>query len=202
MPNAFVSESIVKAIPAEPEWLLTTRLDNDDGLHEDFAARVQDAQTLQRAEVLNGPVGIILCGDRAYRQRHLSNAFISLSEPFSARKTIFEVQYHIHADKFYPVRQLEPEPMWLQVIHGGNVSNRVRGRRVSLAYAAQGFPALADRAPAAVAESRASILAENLTADVVRFFYDFARAILRQGFQMMGITLRRRARLKRAAAGD
>ena len=83
LPNDFVSESIVKTIPTEPEWLLTTRLDNDDGLHEDFVARVQDAQTLERSEVLNCPVGIILHGDRAYRLRHTSNAFISLSEPFA-----------------------------------------------------------------------------------------------------------------------
>jgi hypothetical protein len=40
-------------LPEAPEWLLTTMLDNDDDLHEEYVATVQAAQSCEKAEILN-----------------------------------------------------------------------------------------------------------------------------------------------------
>jgi hypothetical protein len=185
---------IAERLPATPDWLLTTRLDNDDGLHRDFVAAVQDAQRFARAEVLNCPTGVILSGSRAYRQRHLSNAFISLSEPFEARRTVLSITFHPYASDFYPVRQVRGGPLWLQVIHDGNVSNRVRGRRVRLASVADGFPPLESLAKLSEPEPLGAILMENLTVSAARTARDLAFAGARRGAKLLGLDLRRRAR--------
>jgi hypothetical protein len=40
-----------------------------------------------------------------------------------------------------PVIQIDGAPAWMQIVHGTNVSNRVRGRRVAPAYIDGLFPA-------------------------------------------------------------
>jgi hypothetical protein len=197
LPLEFVQATIVEQLPERPEWLLTTRLDNDDGLHSDFAATLQARQSFELAEVLNFAQGVVLCGERVYRWRHVSNAFISLSEPFAERRTVFSIARHLYAAESYPVRQIAEPAAWLQVIHGGNISNRVRGRRVLWADVVSGFPALATvQAPSG--ESAAAVLLENLTLDVVRGATDLARVAVRRGAKLMGIDVRRKAALKRA----
>jgi hypothetical protein len=46
-----------------------------------------------------------------------------------------------------PVRSVRGRPAWLQVIHGENVSNRVRGRLVSPARSRAAFGGLLDDRP-------------------------------------------------------
>ncbi len=200
LPLELVRETIEGVLGESPEWLLTTRLDNDDGLHRDFMATVQDGQSFERAEVLNCPDGVVLSDARAYRQRHLSNAFISLSEPWADRKTIFSIARHVYAGQSYPVRQVGAVPLWLQVIHGGNVSNRVRGRRVALASVSSGFAPLEGDAPEP--ESRLSILLENLTFDLARSAIDLLRIAVRRGAKLMGVDLRRRVVASRILDGS
>lgn len=202
LPLSLVRETIENCLPDTPEWLLTTRLDNDDGLHRDFVATVQDGQGLRQAEVLNCPLGIVLNGDRAYRQRHTSNAFISLSEPFADARTIFSIQRHVYASESYPVRQLARSPMWLQVIHDSNVSNRVRGQRLPMAHAKPGFPALADRSGAAAQDAPLSILAENLTLSLARSLRDLAALSARRLAKLIGVDLRRKAVPRMANKGS
>jgi hypothetical protein len=192
LPIELVQESVRKALPQAPRWLLTSRLDNDDGLHADFAATVQAAQRFEQAEVLNCPTGVILRDSRAYRRRDPSNAFISLSEPFAGAKTVFSILRHVYASESYPLRQLTDAPMWLQVIHTSNVSNRVRGRRAPLAWAQPGFPPLADAATVR-AEAHAAILVENLTLYILRSLRDFATTSVRRTAKLFGVDLRRKA---------
>lgn len=185
--------SIIEALPDQPEWLLTTRLDNDDGLHEDFLRDVQDAQRFERAEVINCPFGIALQGHRAYKQRHGSNAFISLSEPFADFQTVLSIARHVYASETYPIQQVGESPRWLQVIHGGNVSNRVRGRRLPFRTAAAGFPAL--ETDVEIVESRSAILVENLTISLARSARDLLAMLARRSAKMIGVELRRKARI-------
>lgn len=201
LPIEKVRDTISGVFAAEPEWLLTSRLDNDDGLHADFMATLQRAQRFERAEVLNCPNGVILSGQNAYRRRDMSNAFIALSEPYAGFKTVFSILRHVYAKESYPVRQLEGPPMWLQVIHETNISNRIRGWRAPLAAITAGFPIPADPAPAARQESAAAILVENLTFAVVRFLRDSAIIVVRRVAKLFGLDLRRKAaRPKKAVA--
>jgi hypothetical protein len=79
-------------------------------------------------------------GKAAYRHRHLHNAFTNLVEAddelFRTTMTI----RHMELPQHVSVIQAEGPPAWLQVVHGGNVSNKVRGRRTAPAQHAARFP--------------------------------------------------------------
>jgi hypothetical protein len=192
LPLSEVKKTISDILPEEPEWLLTTRLDNDDGLHAEYVATVQAAQRFERAEVLNCPAGIILKANRAYLRRHPSNAFISLSEPYPGFQTIFSISRHLSAHEHYPVRQLSASPRWLQVVHENNISNRVRGWRIPVERAAKGFPALTDILPGIGKENTLAIHVENMTLSVLRALRDLAVIGARAAAKPFGLELRRK----------
>jgi Putative rhamnosyl transferase len=145
----------------EPEWLLTTRLDNDDGLRRDFVRRLHETLGFSGTEALNFPNGVVYTGQRTYLFRHESNAFLSLLEPFDGFKTVLFVQ-HQEMPKMASVRQIEGDPAWLQVVHQSNISNRVRGRRVPAASALEGFAIAAEGTAQRRSESRLTLLLDNL----------------------------------------
>lgn len=192
LPLPVVKQTIRDILPEPPEWLLTTRFDNDDGLHVDFVASLQASQRFTRTEFLNCPAGIILQGERAYLQRHPSNAFISLSEPFSDFGTIFSINRHVYASDTHPVRQVDPSPKWLQVVHDSNISNRVRGWRVSLSRAAPGFPPLMELARQSRREAPAEIWKENLIRFPVRAGRDLVVTAARHAARLVGVDLVRK----------
>jgi hypothetical protein len=157
-----IKTEIVSEIGGTAEWLLTTRLDTDDGWHRDFVRRLQSSIRAGVCEFLNFPVGIISYRGKAYLYRHQSNAFISLFEPTETAMTVFcsahEILYRIA-----PIRQLSPTPAFLQVVHGGNLSNKPRGMRVHKVLAFQGFEAIPELSDPSLDESDIAILVENST---------------------------------------
>jgi hypothetical protein len=196
LPISTVQEAVRSVVPGRPEWLLTTRLDNDDAIHVDFVSRLQAGQTFQRAEVLNFPCGVILSEGRAYRWRDQSNAFISLLEPFDGFTTVLSIHRHVYAHESYPVRQVADAPMWLQLVHGNNVSNRIRGFRYPVRRALGGFPASA--APEDAADRRFDIVLENMTMSPLRWVRNTATTGVRLAAKKFGFDLRRKAQAKHA----
>ena len=159
-------------------WLLTTRLDNDDGLAVDFVARVQAAVAAAppRPGVFNLTEGYVFDGRRAYAHSHPSNAFASLLEPWEGARTIVATP-HMELAAAGPLTQIGGPGGWLQVVHGGNVSNRIRGRRVPPSELAGRFPPAIDLgAPA----SAAAVAAENLVVAPLRAARDRAAGLLRR----------------------
>jgi hypothetical protein len=193
---SLVIETVREALPTAPEWLLSTRLDNDDGLHSDFIATVQRAQTFRGPEILNCPAGVVLRGDRVYRRVDRSNAFISLSEPFEGAASVLRVS-HIYAGEAYPVRQVTTNPMWVQVVHGANISNKVRGWRVPIGSLSAGFQLQLSTTSRTKRDSATAILAENLTLSLLRSARDQAVRLARRIARLFGIELRRRPNLAR-----
>ena len=63
------------------------------------------------------------------------------SSPGTTARTVADVQ-HMHLAEAGPVVQVGGPGGWLQVVHGGNVSNKIRGRRVPPAELAGRFPAV------------------------------------------------------------
>jgi len=157
-------------------WLLSTRLDNDDGLAVDFVARLQAAvaAAARRRAAFNLTNGVVFDGRRAYALSHPSNAFASLLETWDGARTVSDYQ-HMHLAEQGPVIQVAGPPGWLQVVHGGNVSNKVRGRRVPPA-------ALAGRFAAGIAlgdpASPAAVAAENLVVAPLRDARDRAAQLV------------------------
>ncbi len=123
--------------------LLTTNLDNDDALAVDFAERLHQLVTSSRTEALYLSTGIILTADEAYLRHDPHNAFVSVVEPWEDAKTVWR-DWHNRLHLQMPVRVADGAPAWLQVIHGRNVSNRVRGKLIDAASYRDCFPGQLD----------------------------------------------------------
>ncbi len=160
-------------------WLLTTRLDNDDGLARDYVARlhaaVRGAPRVRGA--FNFTHGFVLGEGRLYAHTHPSNAFASWLEPFDAGARTANSIPHMDLAQHGTVTQVGGPGAWLQVIHGENVSNKIRGRRIDPKAALERFPAevLGPLAPAGAA----GIAIENLVLTPLRDLRDRALALRR-----------------------
>lgn len=107
--------------------LLTTRLDNDDALSIDSVDRIQRAGAQHGHGFLVFSAGYTIHNGRAYLVHDDSNAFASLYEPAPAQRTVW-CEQHQRIRDHSDVAQVPDVPSWAQIIHGRNVSNRVRGR--------------------------------------------------------------------------
>ncbi len=120
-------EDIAAVVPEPGDALLTTNLDNDDGLAVDFCARLAAVATQHPRVALYATNGLVLSQDGLFLLRDRHNAFCSVREGWDEPVTSWS-EYHNELHKVMPVIELDGPPAWLQVVHGGNVSNRVRGR--------------------------------------------------------------------------
>lgn len=129
--DAFVPHVLARCRSAR---VITTRLDSDDAIAYDFMAVVQ--ARLARAENLfcSFPRGVQI--DRSggvYATLETSAPFLSRIErptPKAPLRTVFEPR-HARARTVGPVLQVRSPAMWAQVLHDGNLLNRLLGRRVS-----------------------------------------------------------------------
>ena len=143
------------------DWVLTTRLDSDDGLHRDFIKLLHDAIEGPEQQFLNFPNGVLIHDEKSYLYRHRSNAFISLFEPLSGMKTVLCALHERVNEVGPPIRQLSPIPAFLQVVHGANDSNKIRGYRVPKILALQGFESVRALYDPPLDESNVEILLSN-----------------------------------------
>ncbi|ALN74691.1 glycosyltransferase [Aureimonas sp. AU20] len=123
--------------------LVTTNLDNDDGLAADALARIQASGRAGERTAIYLTQGLVRQGRRLYRFRDPHNAFCSVREPWDAPVTCWS-DWHTMLGQSMPVIELGGAPGWLQVIHGRNVSNRVRGTRTRPSCYRCRFPGLVD----------------------------------------------------------
>jgi hypothetical protein len=126
--------------------LLTTNLDNDDSLALDFVARVQGAVRVGDPMAIYIGDGLIRRSDILYRHLDQHNAFCSVRESWDAPVTCWTDWHNLLPERM-PAVVLRGNPGWLQVIHGANVSNRVRGRRTHPVHYRALFPGLLDDLP-------------------------------------------------------
>lgn len=119
---------------SEAPYLVTTRFDSDDALARDFVASVQARFAHQESLFVNFTRGLQIDRSGAvYRYDHRSNPFVSYVErrsPGRPPATVYGPHGHSSVRDHGPVLEVKAPPMWLQVIHGGNLSNDVRGSRV------------------------------------------------------------------------
>jgi hypothetical protein len=115
-------------LPATVQWIVSTRLDNDDAMNNRLLESVYSTCSDGRREFINPLNGIIITDSRAYRKKDPSSPFISLSEPRIDFSTVF-IGSHDRLKKFGLVCQVQIKDAWIQVIHGGNIANRLRGVR-------------------------------------------------------------------------
>ncbi|MBP2411551.1 hypothetical protein JOF48_000350 [Arthrobacter stackebrandtii] len=112
------------------QQLLTTNLDNDDGLAGDFVSRLQRMPAAGPRSALYFSRGLIKHGSAVYLRTDRDNAFCSVRENWEAPLGCW-ADWHNRLGLHMPVVEISGQPAWLQVIHDLNVSNRIHGRRVA-----------------------------------------------------------------------
>jgi hypothetical protein len=132
--SAWRPEAIGELLTAKSTspWLITSRLDSDDALGRRYIDEVQQRFAEQPAPTfLNFLKGAQYVNGRMSTYAHPSNAFLSLIEPRveqAAPRTVMSVSHDI-AGRAADVIQVETSPLWLQVVHGGNLLNGSSGWR-------------------------------------------------------------------------
>jgi len=153
------------------EMLLTTNLDNDDALAVDFAERLHALVRPGERTALYLADGLILHGNAAYLRRDSANAFVSVAEPWEGAESVW-CEWHNLLRERMPVRSVRGRPGWLQVVHGRNVSNRVRGRLADPRDYRDLFGGLIDELPI---PARGALLRDRMVEVPVRESREVAR---------------------------
>jgi hypothetical protein len=119
-----------------PLTLITSRVDNDDGLCRTYVEDVRRFEDVRDRTVVQFPVGYVWHRDRIYLDRQEHNAFTTLIEPLpSGRNSEFFTIYkgsHSDIQRLGRVVDGHAQPAWLQVVHDSNLENYVRGRRARI----------------------------------------------------------------------
>jgi hypothetical protein len=118
------------------EYLITSRLDNDDAICKNYIQMVQDNFKKQEVEGINFLYGYQLYQGKLYLDFSMGNHFISLIEKYEENnedswKTVF-CRHHSNLYEVCHVKIIKDKPTWLEVIHEENISNidRPRGFRM------------------------------------------------------------------------
>lgn len=122
----FIKDAIKKCSNKEPDYYITTRIDNDDAFHRDMIATVQKIFIKEPKSVVYDFVytyKYILNEGIAYRYPLENGHFISLVEP--SNKIFQSAIYwnHLYIENFVEVKHFYQEPLQTELIHGSNVVN-------------------------------------------------------------------------------
>jgi hypothetical protein len=110
-------------------YLISTRLDNDDAISTTHLASVQAAFRQQHRQFLTFPFGLQSFRDHLYTVYWPSNPFLSLIEKVGGNgefTTVFCAP-HDRVSASHNLRKISLRCHWLQVLHGSNVANTLRG---------------------------------------------------------------------------
>jgi Putative rhamnosyl transferase len=126
-------EKVFSLIQEKTEYLITTRLDNDDAVCVSFIQDIQDSFEAKEFEFISFVNGYVLDTGKLYSFKYVNNPFMSLVERIKP-KSAGEIRTilcgeHSQLSVLGNIKQVEAESTWLQVVHGKNVSNRIRGIR-------------------------------------------------------------------------
>ena len=124
--------SIKKEIQARltQPYLITSRLDNDDALHQDYVKEVQlnfKQQDFMAIDFIDGYTLQIAPEVKFAKRSHVHNPFLSLIEKSENFKTIWTHERHGAWSKVKTVTPIQHKPMWMSVIHMENKVNDFHG---------------------------------------------------------------------------
>jgi hypothetical protein len=124
-----IAQSVAATGLVSTPYLITTRLDNDDAIGKDHLRLVQGAFKQQDREFLLFPFGLQSYRGRLYNCYWKSNPFLSLVERTKGNSSFTTVMCveHNRVRTAGKVHEIISTPQWLQVIHGANLLNTLRG---------------------------------------------------------------------------
>ena len=133
------AHDVASRLSPEAARIITTRLDNDDAVSIDFIEKIQTyGMSCASGTVLNFTHGIALRNRLAYSACDASNPFTSLVSCAADVRVIWEATHRSLAETF-DLQQVSDGPVWLQVVHGENVANRIKGRLLPISTIAESF---------------------------------------------------------------
>jgi len=133
--RVLVDPKVIRPYTSGTDWLLTTRLDSDDIISNTFVQRLQGA-FVEREMWYGFPCGFIGLEGTVYARRYPKSPFVSYGEPAENAKTVYWIE-HRQAGRLNRepaegqcrhgehLLEVDSDPAWLQVDHGGNVNNNV-----------------------------------------------------------------------------
>lgn len=189
---------IAEHVPRTADALVTSNLDNDDGLALDFSERITSLTTRDPRVVIYLSRGLIRTADDLFVRIDRRNAFCSVREPWESAVTAWS-EYHNEFPRVMPALEVGGPPGWLQVVHDANVSNRVRGRLIDPRHHRDRFGDLLDDLPS---PTNAEIVQDTLLRFPVRTLRDGGRSAVRAtGLRLLGKDRYQRAKLRLSALG-
>lgn len=118
--------------------IITTRLDNDDGIHEGFIAEIQKTaeKKMLKKGIIDIPNGYCLDVEplfNLFSSTQFSNAFISYVEPYNSQNELKTVLFKQHQEWAFTTRTIliRDKRLWIQIIHVSNVLNKIDGVCIS-----------------------------------------------------------------------
>jgi hypothetical protein len=162
--------------------LMTTNLDNDDGIAIDFTERLQKCAVEHDRSAVFLVNGLIKSASALYLQTDPHNAFCSVLESWSSPRTCW-ADWHNLLGRSMATVEVGGDPAWLQVVHGANVSNRIRGRLVSPQPYLDRYPCLLDDLSE---PTPSALLRDRLVERPGRFVRESARAAVKGAAMWMG----------------
>lgn len=179
-----ISAGLFKDYAEDNSMLLTSRLDSDDILATDYVEKLHSIASKQDNKcVINFDNGAILYSKNSkrslYKYEDQSNPFTTLLEPFNPDLSTILAVKHTELHAFAEVVHVKGKPMWLQVVHGGNVSNRVRGTRVKLDQYNGDFIYMRSISND-IQESDFAVIFDNVALGTYRTLRDFIRSVLKR----------------------
>ncbi|MEY8868853.1 glycosyltransferase [Meridianimaribacter flavus] len=121
-----ISNTINQSLLETDTHLITTRLDNDDAIHNTFVDTIQSHFKPKKQLTIDCTEGyqLILKQNKkpTLRKMHyVGNAFISLIEAKANFKTVLSRRHNLWSE--VPSIQINTKRLWIQLVHQENISN-------------------------------------------------------------------------------
>lgn len=125
------NESILNYVKknSSSEYLITSRIDNDDCIHKDFINEIQKHFNRQDFLAIDNIEGYTLQIEPSFilgKKEHIFNPFISLIEKNENPKTVWHYVHNMWK-KEPRLIHVKEKRLWLSVIHGKNKVNEFDG---------------------------------------------------------------------------
>ncbi|PLX01859.1 MAG: hypothetical protein C0594_12510 [Marinilabiliales bacterium] len=125
----------IRLSASKDEFIISTRLDNDDALHKDFIQTIQNNFKHQNKCIVDFPKGICMEVEPQVKLSHRNmkyNAFLSLIEKRENFQTImYYFQHHKWKKSGAEYLSIKNGRYWLQTVHARNVLNTFKGQFAS-----------------------------------------------------------------------
>jgi len=131
------SIEVVESLLTDEDRVITSRIDNDDAIHQDFVGNIQEwFKIRKRTGVLTYSKGWVWdwLSNKLYHLRYIKNHFITFIEKRGAKpvKTVLRDRHTDLTSRFQTFRVETESHMWLESVHEDNLLNYARGDKVAM----------------------------------------------------------------------